>query len=116
MTILRDSTIAARVEDAPATRSEADYNFISNDYVAFGRTSARRHPALRVLPGTQTIVETPDAHQPRRLSTTADVGAPDYSDQGMLQYLRTERIVPYQTRGYAGRAGADLEVGTEPRR
>ena len=29
------------------------------------------------------------------------VGAPDYSDQAMLQYLRTERIIPpYQTRGY----------------
>ena len=30
-----------------------------------------------------------------------DVGAPDYSDDAMLQYLRTERVVPpYQTRGY----------------
>jgi hypothetical protein len=29
------------------------------------------------------------------------VGAPDYADEGMLQYLRSERIVPpYQTRGY----------------
>jgi hypothetical protein len=29
------------------------------------------------------------------------VGAPDYSDDGMVQYLRAERIVPpYQTRGY----------------
>ena len=29
------------------------------------------------------------------------VGAPDYSDEGMLQYLRAERIIPpYQTRGY----------------
>ncbi len=35
------------------------------------------------------------------LSETADVGPPDYSDDGMLQYLRSERIVPaYQTRGY----------------
>jgi hypothetical protein len=30
-----------------------------------------------------------------------EVGPPDYADAGMLQYLRTERIVPpYQTRGY----------------
>jgi hypothetical protein len=30
-----------------------------------------------------------------------DVGEPDYGDEGMLQYLRAERIVPaYQTRGY----------------
>ena len=35
------------------------------------------------------------------LSAVDDVGGADYSDEGMLQYLRTERIVPaYQTRGY----------------
>ena len=29
------------------------------------------------------------------------IGAPDYSDPAMLQYLRSERIIPpYQTRGY----------------
>ena len=34
---------------------------------------------------------------------TADpaIGAPDVVDAGMIQYLRTQRIVPaYQTRGY----------------
>ena len=35
------------------------------------------------------------------LTALPDVGAPDYGDEGMLQYLRAERIVPpYQTRGY----------------
>ena len=35
------------------------------------------------------------------LIAMADIGVPDYSDEGMLQYLRTERIVPpYQTRGF----------------
>ena len=35
------------------------------------------------------------------LTSIADIGSPDYSDDGMLQYLRSERIVPpYQTRGY----------------
>ena len=35
------------------------------------------------------------------LTALQDVGAPDYGDGGMLQYLRAERIVPpYQTRGY----------------
>ena len=35
------------------------------------------------------------------LAALPDIGAPDYSDEGMLQYLRAERIVPpYQTRGY----------------
>jgi hypothetical protein len=37
----------------------------------------------------------------RALEAAAGVGAPDYADEGMLQYLRSERIVPpYQTRGY----------------
>ena len=35
------------------------------------------------------------------LTGAAHIGAPDYTDDGMLQYLRAERIVPpYQTRGY----------------
>jgi len=35
------------------------------------------------------------------LTSDAAIGAPDYADGGMLQYLRTERIIPpYQTRGY----------------
>jgi hypothetical protein len=35
------------------------------------------------------------------LGAIDDVGAPDYGDEGMLQYLRAERIIPpYQTRGY----------------
>jgi hypothetical protein len=36
-----------------------------------------------------------------RLENADGIGAPDYVDDGMVQYLRTERIVPpYQTRGY----------------
>ena len=35
------------------------------------------------------------------LAAMQDIGEPDYADETMLQYLRTERIVPpYQTRGY----------------
>jgi len=37
----------------------------------------------------------------RVLAALPEVGEPDYSDAGMLQYLRTERVIPpYQTRGY----------------
>ena len=37
----------------------------------------------------------------RALASIAEIGEPDYSDDTMLQYLRTERIIPpYQTRGY----------------
>ena len=35
------------------------------------------------------------------LTVIDGVGPPDYGDEGMLQYLRAERIIPpYQTRGY----------------
>ena len=94
-----------RVEDAPATRSEADYNFISNEcFVAFA-TSVRRERALRFgfLPASKTITEKAltVAGLEALLSAIPGIGAPDYSDDGMLQYLRAERIVPpYQTKGY----------------
>jgi hypothetical protein len=80
---------AIRVEDAPATRSDADYNFISNEvFVAFARKFVVRK--------AMTLQELESV-----LASTASVGAPDYSDEGMLQYLKTERIIPpYQTRGY----------------
>ncbi|HMD34132.1 MAG TPA: hypothetical protein VKH42_04150 [Vicinamibacterales bacterium] len=94
-----------RVEDAPATRSDADYNFISNEiYVAFD-TIERTEPTRRFgfLPGSKTVAE--KAMTLRDLDaalTTLDaIGEPDYGDETMLQYLRTERIIPpYQTRGY----------------
>ena len=35
------------------------------------------------------------------LTAAPEIGPPDYADEGLLQYLRTERVVPpYQTRGY----------------
>ena len=35
-----------------------------------------------------------------RLAATADVGAPDFQDEGMLQFLKAERVVaPWQTKG-----------------
>ena len=94
-----------RVEDAPATRSDADYNFISNElYIGFATTDRQeRITRFGLLPGVRTVTEKAmtlsglDA----ALAQIADVGAPDYGDQGMLQYLRAERIIPpYQTRGY----------------
>jgi len=94
-----------RVEDAPATRSEADYQFISNElFVDFRvETKAERFSRFGFLPATRTVsVKTMTlAGLEAALTAMADVGAPDYSDDGMLQYLRTERVVPaYQTRGY----------------
>jgi len=94
-----------RVDDAPATRSEADYNFISNElYVGFDTTQRReRVTRFGVWPGMRTVTENAMTLQglEAALADIDGVGAPDYSDEGMLQYLRAERIIPpYQTRGY----------------
>jgi len=94
-----------RVEDAPATRSDADYNFISNElYVGF-ETIERHEPIRRfgILPGVRSVTEKAMTLQGLEavLTGVEGVGAPDYGDEGMLQYLRAERIIPpYQTRGY----------------
>ena len=104
---LRDlpSVRFVRVEDAPATRSEADYNFISNELFVGFATVERQEPARRfgVFPSSR-IVTTPAmtlTGLETALTALEGVGAPDYGDEGMLQYLRAERIVPpYQTRGY----------------
>jgi hypothetical protein len=100
-----DAIHTVYVEDAPATRSEADYNFISNEVFVQFTTTTREEPIKRfgILPAKRTVavkaMTVADLEQV--LAAMADVGAPDYGDEGMLQYLRTERIIPpYQTRGY----------------
>jgi hypothetical protein len=94
-----------RVENAPATRSDADYNFISNELFVGFATIDRQEPFKRfgLFPASRRVTEktmTIDGLE-AVLTAMPDVGAPDYGDHGMLQYLRSERIVPpYQTRGY----------------
>src|SRR4051812_31684135 len=48
-----------RVEDAPATRSEADYQFMSNElFVEFGvRSREERIKRFGFLPGARQVVE-----------------------------------------------------------
>jgi hypothetical protein len=110
-----------RVEDAPATRSEADYNFISNELFVDFDTIERREPIKRfgLLPGTRVVMEKSMTLQDLEaaLAGIDGVGAPDYSDEGMLQYLRAERIIPpYQTRGYKMVEMVRIyQVGTERR-
>jgi hypothetical protein len=100
-----DAITLLRVEDAPATRSDADYQFMSNElFVRFAEV-ARRERIVRfgLLPSMRTVTEKSMTLSglESALAALDDVGAPDYSDEGMLQYLRTERVVPpYQTRGY----------------
>jgi hypothetical protein len=100
-----DGVAYVRVEDAPASRSEADYNFISNEiFVGFATTDREERvtrfgflPARRVVQEKAMTVSGLE----QALAAVADVGAADYSDDAMIQFLRTERIVPpYQTRGY----------------
>src|SRR5437016_2348765 len=82
-----------RVEDAPATRSEADYQFMSNelfvDFVVI--TRQERYSRFGVLPATRTVaikaMTLVDLEV--MLGAIDGIGPPDYSDDGMLQYLRT---------------------------
>jgi hypothetical protein len=111
-----------KVEDAPASRADAGFSFISNElFVQFASTSrvvrTRKLgfiPASVVVEDRQMTLETLESS----LSAIADVGPPDYSDGGMLQYLRSDRIVPaYQSRGYKLIELVRIyEAGTEPRR
>jgi len=94
-----------RVEDAPASRSEADYNFISNEIFVEFASDVHHEPVRRfgILPATKTVERKAMtvADLEKALAAIGDIGAPDYADEGMVQYLRSERIVPpYQTRGY----------------
>ena len=94
-----------KIEDAPATRSEADYNFIANEiFVTFG--NIERLEPVKILGTFTTHRRVPGKAMTfdglvKLLEETEGIGAPDYADEGMIQYLRTERIIPpYQTRGY----------------
>jgi len=100
-----DGLTLVRVEDAPASRSEADYNFISNEiFVVFDTIAIRqRFRRFGLFPAERTLTQPKlnVAGLEAVLTSLPSIGAPDYSDESMLQYLRTERIVPpYQTKGY----------------
>ncbi len=94
-----------RVEDAPASRTDADYNFISNEvYVGF-RKEATVEPGrwMGIVPVKRTVLKPVMTLTDLEAQLTGhpDVGPPDYADEGMLQFLKAERIIPpYQTRGY----------------
>ena len=102
------------VENAPASRSEADYNFISNEiFVGFATVSRQeRIRRFGFVPGSRTVTEVamtvPGLEA--ALTPVSDIGPPDYSDEGMLQYLRTERIVPPYRR--AGTSWWSLSAST----
>ena len=94
-----------RVEDAPSTRTDVDYNFISNEiYVRFrSDTVAEKGRWLGIVPSRRQIRKPAMTlvDLEAQLTENPAIGAPDYADEGMLQYLKAERIIPpHQTRGY----------------
>ena len=96
---------AIRVGDAPSSQSGTAYVFLSNEIFLRFATERVRRPVRRlgVFPGAR-VVEHPRltlAALESRLAGVEGIGPADYVDDGLIQYLRTERIVsPYQTRGY----------------
>ena len=56
-----------------------------------------RFPVRRTVAEKVTTMETLET----ALADDPELGAPDYADEGMIQYLYTQRVIPpYQTRGY----------------
>src|SRR5215470_7605957 len=77
-----DAVRFVRVEDAPATRSEADYNFISNELFVEFAVATREEPSKRfgILPSTRRVQQKAMtiADLEERLTRVTDIGAPDY--------------------------------------
>ena len=101
----RDDVAFVRVEDAVATRAEVEYNFISNEIFVQFRTRERqeRRRLWGIVPVRRTVEEKVSTMEVLggALADDPELGAPDYADDGMIQYLRTQRVIPpYQTRGY----------------
>lgn len=111
-----------KVEDAPASRADAGFSFISNELFVRFVSVETVVPTRRFgfIPGSATVRAKADTLEglEAALSAVDGIGPADYLDDGMLQYLRTERIVPpYQTRGYKLIELVRLyEAGTVPRR
>lgn len=94
-----------RVEDAEAGRADVDYNFISNEiYVRFRtRDRQERRRLWGVIPVRRTVAEKVMTMETLETALVgeSELGEPDYADEGMIQYLHTQRVIPpYQTRGY----------------
>ena len=101
----QSDVISLRVEDAPSTRTDVEYNFISNEiYVEFKvREFYQSQRLLGVIPFRRKSLEKTMSLEKlnRVLSEESELGEPDYADEGMIQFLHTERIIPpYQTKGY----------------
>ena len=121
--LVRQQTIAfLKVEDSVATRADVEYNFISNEIFLEFITAERveRDRLWGVIPRRRTVADklmTIDQLE-AVLAEDGEIGTPDYADEGMIQFLHAERIVPpYQTHGYKRVELVRIyEIGTPPRR
>src|SRR5262245_58365439 len=86
-----EAIASLKVEDAKASRSDADYNFVSNEIFVVFAESERREPVKRlgIFPGTRRVAEKAMTIGDLQtlLEATATIGPADYSDEGMIQYL-----------------------------
>ena len=89
-----------RVADAPAGREGPGFAFLANEvFVTFAVREVERPAYAFWRPAVfEPTVSIDDlvAH----LASIDTIGEPAYCDEGMLQYLHTQRIIPpYQTKG-----------------
>lgn len=111
-----------RVEDSESTRNDVEFNFISNEVFVRFRTVDRveRTRLWGIIPRNRTVIERVMTLEQLAsvLVDDADIESPDYNDEGMIQFLHTERIIPpYQTKGYKlVELVRVYEVGTTARR
>ncbi len=109
-----------RVEDSASTRNDVEFNFISNEVFVRFQTVDRveRTRLWGILPRTQTVIEKVMTLEQlaSALVDDGEIESPDYTDEGMIQFLHTERIIPpYQTKGYKlVELVRVYEVGTTP--
>lgn len=111
-----------KVDDAPASRANAGFSFISNElFVGFvSHARVKRTRRLGVIPWWSAVAvpEMTLAGLAAHLEAVEGIGPADYADEGMLQFLRAERVIPaYQTRGYKLIELVRIyQAGTAPRR
>ena len=117
----RDTITFLRVEDSTSTRSDVEYNLISNEIFLKFRTRERRERdrLWGILPHSRTVTDKLMTLERLEavLGEDTEIGVPDYADESMIQFLRTERVIPpYQTKGYKLIELVRIyEVGTPPR-
>ena len=101
----RDTITFLKVEDSASTRADVDYNLISNEIFLKFRTRERieRDWVWGILPRKRTVNDKIMSLEQleSELGNDDDIGGPDFADETMIQFLRTERVIPpYQTKGY----------------